>query len=97
MEKEKKYKKIAELLLKELIILQKDFEERIYKIGKICNKSKIKACLEVGDFIPISELANVLELSSDEEADKMYDEIYKNINKRQQNDLDLKDFFEKYI
>ena len=56
-----------------------------------------KACLEVGDFIPISELANVLELSSNEEADKMYDEIYKNINKRQQNDLDLKDFFEKYI
>lgn len=35
MEKEKKYKKIAELLLKELIILQKDFEESIYKIGKI--------------------------------------------------------------
>ena len=27
----------------------------------------------------------------------LYDEIYKNINKRQQNDLDLKDFFEKYI
>ena len=81
MEKEKKYKKIAELLLKELIILQKDFEESIYKIGKICNESKIKACLEVGDFIPIIELANVLELSSNEEADKMYDEIYKNINK----------------
>lgn len=97
MEKEKKYKKIAELLLKELIILQKDFEESIYKIGKICNESKIKACLEVGDFIPISELANVLELSSNEEADKIYDEIYKNINKRQKNDLDLKDFFEKYI
>ena len=64
MEKEKKYKKIAELLLKELIILQKDFEESIYKIGKICNESKIKACLEVGDFIPIIEFLRRDEVSS---------------------------------
>lgn len=97
MDKEQKYKKIAELLLGELIVLQKDFEKNIHKIEKICNESKIRACLEVGDFIPMIELANVLELSSDEEADKMCDEIYENINKRQKDDFNLNDFFEKYI
>lgn len=97
MEKEKKYKQIAELLLGELIILQKDFEKSIHKIEKICNENKIRTCLEIGDFIPMIELANMLELSSDEEADKMCDEIYENINKRQRDDLNLNDFFEKYI
>lgn len=97
MEKEKKYKKIAELLLRELIILQKDFEKSIHKIEKICSENNIRACLEVGDLIPMIELANVLELANDEEAEKMCDEIYENINKIRKNDLNLNDFFEKYI
>lgn len=97
MNKEQMYKNIAELLLRKLIILQKDFDKIAHTIEKICNENKISACIEVGDFIPMVDLAKLLGLLTDEEGNKMYSEIYELIDKRKKSEVNLKDFFEKYI
>lgn len=97
MDKEQMYKNIAELLLQKLIILQKDFNKIAHTMEKICNENKISACIELGDFIPMVELAKYLGLSSDDEENEMYGELYELIDKCKKKDLNLKDFFEKYI
>ena len=97
MDKEQMYKNIAELLLQKLIILQKDFNKIAHTMEKICNENKISACIELGDFIPMVDLAKYLGLSSDDEENKMYGALYELIDKCKKKDLNLKDFFEKYI
>lgn len=97
MNKNEKYKKIAELLLERIIILEKELRD----IGEILEKdwknNVTKIHIELGDFIPLVEFAEILKIPNIDLESTMYqdiDELYKS-------DVDLKSdvqkFFKKYV
>ena len=97
MGKEQKYKKIAELLLARLMVLQREFNNIAETIEESGERNNIRMCIEVGDFIPLIKFAETLGLSNEEDEVKMYDEIYDIIENHQEVELKVENFFEKYI
>lgn len=97
MGKEQKYKKIAELLLGRLIVLQREFNNIAEAIEKSGERNNIRMCVEVGDFIPLAKFAETLRLSNENDEVRMYDEIYDIIENHQEVNSKVEDFFEKYI
>lgn len=97
MGKEQKYKKIAELLLGRLIVLQKEFNNIAEAIEESGERNNIRMCIEVGDFIPLVKFAETLGLSNENDEVKMYDEIDDIIENNQEIDSKVENFFEKYI
>lgn len=97
MEKEQKYKKIAELLLGRLIILQREFNNIAETIEESGERNNIRMCIEVGDFIPLIKFSETLGLANEEDEVEMYDEIDDIIENNQEIDSQVENFFEKYI
>lgn len=97
MSKEQRYKKIAELLLGRLIVLQREFNNIAEVIEESGEKQNIRMCIEIGDFIPLMEFTESLGISNENEESDMYCEIYKLIEKEQDIDSKVEKFFEKYI
>ena len=97
MGKEQKYKKIAELLLARLMVLQKELNNIAETIEESGERNNIRMCIEVWDFIPLIKFAETLGLSNEEDEVKMYDEIYDIIENHQEVDSKVENFFEKYI
>ena len=97
MGKEQKYKKIAELLLGRLIVLQREFNNIAEIIEESGEKNNIRMCIEVGDFIPLIKFSETLGLSNEEDEGKMYDEIDEIIENQQEVIPKVENFFEKYI
>lgn len=97
MGKEQKYKKIAELLLARLMVLQKEFNTIAETIEESGERNNIRMCIEVGDFIPLIKFSETLGLSNEEDEVKMYDEIYDIIENHQEVETKVENFFEKYI
>lgn len=97
MSKEQRYKKIAELLLGRLIVLQREFNNIAEVIEESGEKQNIRMCIEIGDFIPLMELAETLGLTNENEESDMYGEIYNLIEKEKQIDSKVEKFLEKYI
>ena len=94
MEKEQKYKKIAELLLGRLIVLQREFNNIAETIEESGERNNITMCIEVGDFIPLIKFSETLGLANEEDEVEMYDDIIEN---NQEIDSQVENFFEKYI
>ena len=97
MGKEQKYKKIAELLLARLMVLQREFNNIAETIEESGERNNIRMYIEVGDFIPLIKFAETLGLSNEEDEVKMYDEIYDIIENHPEIEPKVKNFFEKYI
>lgn len=97
MSEEQRYKKIAELLLGRLIVLQKEFNKIAEVIEKSCEKHQISMHIEMGDFIPLMELADSLGVSNEEEESKMYDDIYNLVEKEKYHNSKVKMFLKEYI
>ncbi len=97
MEKEQKYKKIAELLLGRLIVLQREFNNIAETIEESGERNNITMCIEVGDFIPLIKFSETLGLANEEDEVEMYDEIDDIIENNQEIDSQVENFFEKYI
>ena len=97
MEKEQKYKKIAELLLGRLIVLQREFNNIAETIEESGERNNINVIIQVGDFIPFIKFAESLGLSNEDDEEKMYDEIDNIIENYQEVDSKVENFFEKYI
>lgn len=97
MGKEQKYKKIAELLLARLMVLQKEFNNIAEAIEKSGQRNNIRMCVEVGDIIPLVKFAETLGLSNENDEVKMYDELDDIIENNQEIDSKVENFFEKYI
>ena len=97
MGKEQKYKKIAELLLGRLIVLQREFNNIAEIIEESGEKNNIRMCIEVGDFIPLIKFSETLGLSNEEDEVKMYDEIDEIIENQQEVIPKVENFFEKDI
>ncbi|MGN1310370.1 MAG: hypothetical protein ACI4VP_01450 [Clostridia bacterium] len=97
MEKEQKYKKIAELLLGRLIVLQREFNNIAETIEESGERNNIRMCIEVGDFIPLIKFSETLGLANEEDEVEMYDEIDDIIENNQEIDSQVENFFEKYI
>jgi hypothetical protein len=97
MSEEQRYKKIAELLLGRLITLQREFNNVAEVIEESCEKHQISMYIEIGDFIPLMELADSLGLSDENDESKMYDDIYYLVEKEKDSDSKVEKFFKKYI
>lgn len=97
MSKEQRYKKIAELLLGRLIVLQREFNNIAEVIEESGEKHQIRMCIEIGDFIPLVNLAETLGLTNENEESDMYGDIYNLIEKEKQIDSKVEKFLEKYI
>lgn len=97
MEKEQKYKKIAELLLGRLIVLQREFNNIAETIEESGERNNIRMCIEVGNFIPLIKFSERLGLANEEDEVEMYDEIDDIIENNQEIDSQVENFFEKYI
>ena len=97
MEKEQKYKKIAELLLGRLIVLQREFNNIAETIEESGERNNIRMCIEVGNCIPLIKFSERLGLANEEDEVEMYDEIDDIIENNQEIDSQVENFFEKYI
>ena len=97
MNKNEKYKKIAELFFERIIILEKELRDIGEMIEKDCKNNITKVYIELGDFIPLIEFSKILELPNIDSKSIMYEEI----DKLYKNEVDLKievqKFFEKYV
>lgn len=93
MSEEQRYKKIAELLLGRLITLQREFNNVAEVIEESCEKHQISMYIEIGDFIPLMELADSLVLSDENDESK----IYYLVEKEKDSDSKVEKFFKKYI
>lgn len=92
MGREQKYKKIAELLLARLMVLQKEFNTIAETIEESGERNNIRMYIEVGDFIPLIKFAETLGLSNEEDEVK-----YDIIENHPEIEPKVKNFFEKYI
>ena len=97
MSKEQRYKKIAVLLLDRLIVLQREFNNIAEVIEESGEKHQIRMCTEIGDFIPLVKLAEMLGLTNENEESDMYGDIYNLIEKEKKIDSKVENFLEKYI
>lgn len=93
MSEEQRYKKVAELLLGRLITLQREFNNVAEVIEESCEKHQISMYIEIGDFIPLMELADSLVLSDENDESK----IYYLVEKEKDSDSKVEKFFKKYI
>lgn len=62
MNKNEKYKKIAELFLERIIILEKELRDIGEVLEKECKNNTTKIHIELGDFLPLVEFAEILEM-----------------------------------
>jgi len=97
MNKNEKYKKIAELFFERIIILEKELRDIGEMLEKHCKNSTTKIRIELGDYMPLVEFAEILKVPNIDSESTMYqdiEELYKN-------EVDLKNdvqkFFEKYV
>ena len=93
MNKNEKYKKIAELLLERIIILEKELRDIGEMLEKDCKNNITKVYIELGDFIPLVEFAEMLKVPNIDLESTMYqdiEELYKS-------DVDLKSDVQKFI
>lgn len=97
MSEKQRYKKIAELLLGRLITLQREFNNVAEVIEESCEKHQITMCIEIGEFIPLMELADSLGLSDENDESEMYDDIYYLIEKEKDSTSKVGAFLKKYI
>lgn len=97
MNKNEKYKKITELLLERIIILEKELRDIGEILEKDCKNNITKIQIELGDFIPLVEFAEILKVPNIDLESTMYQEI----EELYKNEVDLKSyvqkFFEKYV
>ena len=62
MNKNEKYKKIAELLLERIIILEKELRDIGEMLENDCKNNVTKIHVELGDFIPLVGLKEILKV-----------------------------------
>ena len=97
MEKEQKYKNVAELLFGRLIVLQKEVNNIVQAIQESGNRNNMEVIIQTGDFIPLIKLAEILEIPNEKGESIMYDEIDDMIESQENIDFKIEKFFEKYI
>lgn len=96
MEKEQKLREVAKLLFTTIIKLQRECNNIAQAVQESGNRNNMEVIIQTGDFIPLIKFAETLEIPSDKEA-IMYDEIDDMIENKENMDIKVEKFFEKYI
>lgn len=97
MEKEQKYKKVAELLFGRLIALQREFDNITEAIQESGMRNNMEILIQIDDFIPLTKLAETLEIPNEKKESIMYDEIDDMVKMPENIDSKIEKFFKKYI
>lgn len=97
MNKNEKYEKIAELFFERIIILEKELRNMGERLEKDCKNNITKVYIELGDFIPLVELAEILEIPNINLESTMYEEINKLYKKGDNLKSRVQKFLEKYV
>lgn len=89
-----KYRNMIKVLL--IALINKDKE--IFAFSKTLqnNKNLYKFVAEPNEIIPFEEISKALELQSEKECQKMYDELYKIALSKKKSDEQIEEFMAKY-
>ena len=95
MEKKRKYQELTKLFLKRLIILEREFEEFQDKLKDV---GLIRIYIET-DIVPYNDMDNILELTEDDEGEKLFEDLTRIIEECKEEELnnEISEFIEKYI
>lgn len=89
-----KYRNMIKVLL--IALINKDKE--IFAFSKTLqnNNNLYKFVVEPNEIIPFEEISKALELQSEKECQKMYDELYKIALSKKKSDEQIEEFMTKY-
>ena len=95
MEKKRKYQELTKLFLKRLIILEREFEEFQ---DKLKDNGLVRIYIET-DIVPCNDMDNILELTEDDEGEKLFEDLTRIIEECKEEELNnnISEFIEKYI
>lgn len=97
MNKNEKYKMIAELFFERIIILEKELRDIGEMLEKDCKNNTTKIHIELGDFIPLVEFAEILEIPNIDLGSTMYEDIDDLYKKEDNLKSRVQKFLKKYI
>ncbi len=95
MKKKRKYQELTKLFLKRLIILEREFEEFQ---DKLKDNGLVRIYIET-DIVPCNDMDNILELTEDDEGEKLFEDLTRIIEECKEEELNnnISEFIEKYI
>lgn len=96
MNKEQKYKEIAKILFERLVMIEREIKTNAKSIEEGFERTGMNFHIEIGDFIPVTHLLEIIGITSEEES-IILDDIYYIIDKSQKVETRITSFLEKYI
>lgn len=99
MDKNQKYKELAIIFFKRLILIEKETSKIQKELEKISKTNIIQLSLDTADIVPLLEVEYVMELEEDKKVDLMYEEFSEIVNKEDVENIydKIENFIEKYI
>jgi hypothetical protein len=94
-----KYKVLAKLFFKKMIVLERDLNKFKEKIENSDRNDTVKLFVEIGDIIPLLDFVEIVGISDDKKCEKLYDDISTLTGKTDNNNLneEVDKFFENYV
>ena len=97
MNKEQKYKEIAKMLFERLVMIEREIKTNAKSIEEGFEGTGINFYIEIGDFIPVTQLLEIIGITNGKEESIILDDIYYIIDKSQKVETGITNFLEKYI
>jgi vacuolar-type H+-ATPase subunit F/Vma7 len=94
-----KYKVLAKLFFKKMIVLERDLNKFKEKIENSDRNDTVKLFVEIGDIIPLLDFVEIVGISDDKKCEKLYDDISTLTGKTDNSNLneEVDKFFENYV
>jgi hypothetical protein len=94
-----KYKILAKLFFKKMIVLERDLNKFKEKLENSDRNDTVKLFVEIGDIIPLLDFVEIVGISDDKKCEKLYDDISTLTGKTDNNNLneEVDKFFENYV